>query len=58
MDKKEILKRLFESGEINSKDKTQNWKDAFELYKASTGDYHVGMDCGLCFSTVLKWLKQ
>ena len=59
MDKNEILKALFDSGKINEKDKNDaNWKNAFELYKQSTGDYHVSMDCGVCFSTVLKWLKQ
>lgn len=58
MDKKEILKKLEQSGEVHKKDKTDLWKAAFELYKPSTGDYHVSMDCGACFAAVLKWLRQ
>ena len=57
-DKKEILAELERTGEVNKKSKHPKWVEAFELYKAQTKDTHVSMECGVCFATVLKWLKK
>lgn len=58
MNKTEILNSLMLSGEIHKKTKSETWIIAFELYKKSTGDYQIGMDCGSCFAKVLKWLQS
>jgi hypothetical protein len=57
MDKKQILQNLQISGEIHKKEKTDNWKQAFDVYKSQSGDHQVSMDCGVCFAKVLKWLQ-
>lgn len=58
MSKQEVLDRLRASREINVMDDTNNWRDAFALYNASTGNKVKTSDrCSKCFQRVLDWLQ-
>ena len=58
MSKQEILDRLKASREISTVDDTNNWRDAFALYNASTGNKVKTTDrCMKCFQMVLDWLQ-
>lgn len=56
MDKKEILQRLKTSRDIHAISDSQNWKDAFALYRKDTGE-DLSMKCRMCFQKVIKWLE-
>ena len=58
MSKQEVLDRLKASHEIRTVDDTNNWRDAFALYNASTGNNVKTTDrCMKCFQRVLDWLQ-
>lgn len=59
MSKKDVLDRLKQSREVNTMDDTNNWKDAFALFNAATGQKLKTEDrCSKCFQAVLDWLQS
>lgn len=55
-DKKELLARLSQTGEINRYKKTDTWVDVFNAFQLSTGQ-PLGFNCGKCYQQALKWLR-
>lgn len=59
MTKQELLNQLQATGQAKSPfRKSPLWDEAFEMYKAQTGDFKVSLKCGQCFLKVLEWLKK
>jgi len=58
MSKQDVLNRLKASREVIVMDDTNNWRDAFALYNASTGQNLKAEDrCQKCYQKVLDWLQ-
>lgn len=59
MSKQEVLDRLKASREVSTMDDTNNWRDAFALFNANTGNKLKAQDrCSKCFQMVLDWLQK
>ncbi len=58
MTREELRDKMLVSGELERFGPTENWKAAFELYKAQTGDYQVSVKCQDCFRKIKKWLTR
>ena len=56
--KAELLKRLHDSGQVNTFKPSPIWQEAFDKYKEETKDFQVSVKCGSCYRKVLAWLKK
>lgn len=58
-EREQLREKMLISGDLAKPNKnSQLWVQAFDLYKAQTGDYEVSMGCGSCFQKVKRWLEQ
>lgn len=57
--KHELLNLMKASRELNVFDNTKQWRKAFELYNAATGNHLKTSDsCSRCFISVKEWLTS
>lgn len=58
MTREQLRDKMKVSGELERFNKSEDWANAFELYKAQTGDYQVSIKCSSCFRKVKEWLLK
>lgn len=58
MTREELRDKMMVAGELERFTKTENWKQAFELYKFETKDKEVSLECSGCFKKIKNWLTR